>query len=140
MPLPYSDSQVCDGGGALNQFTKQEYPEQTEVHPPSPVHHLFQNLGELPVTVQVADAEQRIGKLEQQLRKSQRESSHWKNKTQEERLRLRVSLQEQREWIDLERHRLEKLAEVARLPWWRFGKKRALLQELQQFRLRPKLL
>ena len=111
---------------------KEEYPEQTEVHPPSPVHHLLLNRSELPVTVQVADAEQRIGKLEQQLRKAQQDSTHWKHKAQEERLRLRVGLQEQREWIDLERHRLEKLAEVARLPWWRFGKKHALLQELQE--------
>ena len=127
--MGYPHSQ--DGGNALNQAATQEHPEQsnTGTIPPS---HLFLTRRELPVSLQVADAEQRIGQLESQLWKSQKATSHWQHIAQEERLRLRVALQEQREWIDLERHRLEKLAEVARLPWWRFGRKRAILQELKE--------
>ena len=93
---------------------------------------LFRTRGELPVAIQLVDAAQRIEELESELRKTKRASSHQQREAHEERLKLRVALQEQREWMDFERYRLEKLAEVARLPWWRFSRKRALLSQLEE--------
>ena len=93
---------------------------------------LFRSLGQMPVAMQLVDAEQRILGLERELRTAKRASSHWNNEAHEERLKLRVALLEQKEWMEMERYRLEKLAEVARLPWWRFSKKRELLNELHE--------
>ena len=92
---------------------------------------LFRSHGGMPVAIQLVDAAQRITELESELRKAKRASSYRHHEAHEERLRLRVALQEQREWMDFERYRLEKLAEVARLPWWRFSKKRSLLNQLE---------
>ena len=95
-----------------------------------PVDARFRRRNNLPLSMQLVDAEQRIQELELRLRQANREVSRWNHAAEEERSRLRVSLQEQKEMMDMERYRLETLAQVAQLSWWRMSKRRALLREL----------
>ena len=86
----------------------------------------------VPVQLQLTDALIRIQRLERALQRAERMTENWCQVASSERLRLRVALQENRERMDLERYRLERLAEVARIPWWRIRKRRALMQALQE--------
>ncbi len=97
-----------------------------------PVDARFRRRNNLPLSMQLVDAEQRIQELELRLRQANREVSRWNHAAEEERLRLRVSLQEQKEMMDMERYRLETLAQVAQLSWGRMSKRRALLRELSE--------
>ena len=75
--------------------------------------------------------EERLEQAERELRIIERNSTHWSVLGEQERLKLRVELHEQREWVDFERYRLERLQEVIRIPWWRVNKRRRVLDELE---------
>ena len=75
--------------------------------------------------------QERLEHAEDDLRLAERESNHWSALHKDERLRLRVELQERREWVDFERYRLERLHAVTRIPWWRVSKRRRVLGEIE---------